>query len=138
MGYDGSDLIRIRQRLIDANAEIKGIEKIIDYCNNWDDRLETEMEDKDDIWSRGMDAIGEEFAIIDEMVRYCHKRIDELNYELNDIRGQLSRYNHGDYEITCEFYKWFHDPYDGNDPPHVNTSLCKVCKCKNCPYKPFD
>ena len=92
----GKDFCRLRQRLIDDKAEIDGINKILDYCSNWTDRLELEI--NNDIYSRGMDVIGEEFAIIDEMVGYCHKRIDELKDELNDIRGQLSRYNHGDYE----------------------------------------
>lgn len=94
----GKDLCRIRQRLVDGQAEINGINKILDYCSNWADRLELEMKDTDDIWRRGLNVIGEEFAIIDEMVKFCHKRIDELKDELNDIRGQLSRYNHGDYE----------------------------------------
>lgn len=98
MGFDGSDLSRISQRIIDGQAEIDGINKILDYCSNWADRLELEMKDTDDIWRRGLDVIGEEFAIINEMVGYCRKRIDELKDELNDIRGQMSRYDHGDYE----------------------------------------
>ena len=98
MGFDGSDLSRLRHRLSDYKAEMDGIRKILDYCSNWTDRLELEMRDTDDIWRRGLDVIGEEFAIIDDMVNYCHKRIDELNDELNDIRGWLSRYDHGDYE----------------------------------------
>lgn len=102
MGFEGSDLSMVRKKLIDAEAEIKGIKKIMDYCGNWADRLEMELEDTDDIWRRGLDVIGEEFAIIDEMIRYCLKRIDELNDELNDIRGQLSRYNHGDYTDTAK------------------------------------
>lgn len=102
MGFDGSDLSRLRQKLIDCKAEIDGINKIHDYCGNWADRLEMELKDTDDIWRRGLDVIREEFAIIDEMMRFCHKRIDELNDELNDIRGQLSRYNHGDYEEGSE------------------------------------
>ena len=92
----GKDFCRIRQKLIDNKAEIDGINKILDYCSNWTDRLELEI--NNDIYSRGMDVIGEEFAIIDQMVDFCHKRIDELKDELNDIRGQLSRYDHGDYE----------------------------------------
>ena len=98
----GKDFCRIRQKLIDGDAEIKGIKKILDYCSNWTDRLELELKDTDDIWRRGLDVIGEEFAIIDEMVKFCYKRINELNDELNDIRGQLSRYNHGDYEEEGE------------------------------------
>ena len=99
---NGNDLCIVRQRLIDAHAEIKGIKKIMDYCSNWTDRLEMELRDTDDIWRRGMDVIEEEFFIIDEMMKYCQKRIDELNDELNDIRGQLSRYNHGDYTDTAK------------------------------------
>ena len=95
---NGKDLCRLRQKLVDAKAEIDGINKILDYCSNWVDRLELEMQDTDDIWRRGLDVIGEEFAIIDEMVGFCHKRIDELKVELNDICGWLSRYDHGDYE----------------------------------------
>ena len=91
-------LDELRQRLVDCKAEIDGINKILNYCNNWTDRLEMEMRDTDDIWSRGMDVIGEEFAIIDQMVSFCHNRIDELKVELVDIRGWLSRYNRGDYE----------------------------------------
>lgn len=102
MGFDGSDLSRLNQRLVDAKAEINGINKILNYCSNWTDRLELEMRDTDDIWRRGFDVIGEEFAIIDEIVNYCHKRIDELKDELNDIRGWLSRYNHGDYTDTAK------------------------------------
>ena len=98
MGFDESDLNRIWRKFIDDKAEIDGINKILDYCNNWVDRLELELKGTDDIWRRGLDVIGEEFAIINEMVGYCHKRIGELHDELNDIRGQLSRYNHGDYE----------------------------------------
>ena len=98
MGFDGSDLNRIRQKLVDGDAEIKGIKKILDYCSNWTDRLELEMQDTDDIWRRGLDVIGEEFAIIDQMVTFCNKRMGELDVELSDIRGQLSRYNHGDYK----------------------------------------
>lgn len=94
----GKNLCRIRQRLIDGQAEINGINKILNYCSNWTDRLELEMQDTDDICRRGFDVIGEEYAIIDEMVNYCNKRIDELKDELNDIRGWISRYNHGDYE----------------------------------------
>lgn len=138
MGFDGSDLSRLNQRLVDAKAEINGINKILDYCSNWADRLELEMKDTDEIWSRGMDVIGEEFAIIDEMVNYCHKRIDELKDELNDICGWLSRYDHGDYDITCEYYKWFHDAFDTSEMPPVHTSLCKVCKHEDCPYNPLD
>lgn len=96
MGFDGSDLNRLRQRLADYKAEMDGIRKILDYCCNWTDRLELEM--SNDTCSRGMDVIGEEFAIIDKMVTFCNKRMGELDDELNDIRGQLSRYNHGDYE----------------------------------------
>lgn len=100
MGFDGSDLGRLSQRLVDCKAEINGINKILDYCSNWTDRLELEMDGylHHNNCGRGLDVIGEEFAIIDEMVKFCHKRIDELKDELNDIRGQLSRYNHGDYE----------------------------------------
>ncbi len=135
MGFDGSDLSRINQKLIDCKAEINGINKILDYCGNWADRLEYDI---DDNWRRGLDVIGEEFAIINEMVGYCHKRLDELHDELNDIRGQLSRYNHGDYEITCEWYKWFRSPYDGTEPPPVHSGVCKICKCEDCPYRPLD
>lgn len=94
----GKDFCRLRQRLVDAKAEIDGINKILDYCSNWTNRLELEMRDTDDIWRRGMDVIGEEFAIINQMVGFCHKRIDELSIELSDIRGWLSRYDHGNYE----------------------------------------
>jgi len=102
----------ISQRLVDAKAEINGINKILNYCSNWTDRLELEMQDTDDICRRGFDVIGEEYAIINEMVNYCHKRIDELKDELNDIRGQLSRCNHGDYNVTSEYYKWFNDRFN--------------------------
>lgn len=92
----GKDFCRLRQRLVDDKAEIAGIGKILDYCSNWTDRLELEMQD--DNCGRSMDVIGEEFAIVDQMVTFCNKRMGELDVELNDIRGQLSRYNHGDYD----------------------------------------
>lgn len=93
MGFDGSDLSRLSQRLIDDKAEIEGIKKIVAFCKKWQKRIEHQLED--DIWSENAE---EELDIIKEMLGFCHKRLDELNDELNDIRGQLSRYNHGDYE----------------------------------------
>lgn len=127
----------INQQLVDCKAEINGINKILNYCSNWTDRLELEMQDTDDIWRRGFDVIGEEYAIIDEMVNYCNKRIDELKDELNDIRGKLSRYNQNDYDITCKYYEWLHDPFDQSEVPPVHTSLCNVCKYKDCPHNPL-
>lgn len=96
----GFDLNRLRQRLADYKAEMDGIRKILDYCCNWTDRLELEMNGYlyYNNCGRGMDVIGEEFAIIDQMVTFCNKRMGELDDELTDIRGQLSRYDHGDYE----------------------------------------
>ena len=112
MELNGKDLCRIRQRLIDGEAEIGGINKILNYCSNWADRLELEMDAhktsklKNVICApgsfRGMDVIGEEFAIIEEMVGYCNKRIGELQDELNDIRGQLLSYNYGEYIDTAK------------------------------------
>lgn len=116
------DLDELNKRLIDCKEEINNINKILDYCCNWTDRLELEMEAHDTSKLknvicapgsfRGFDIIGEEYAIIDEMVNYCHKRIDELKHELTDIRGWLSRYNHGDYDVTSEHYKWFNDRFN--------------------------
>ena len=95
------DLIdELNKRLIDCKEEINDINKILDYCSNWTDRLEIEMNGylHYNNCGRGMDVIGEEFAIIDKMVTFCNKRMGELDVELNDIRGWLSRYNHGDYK----------------------------------------
>lgn len=80
-------------KLNEFRAEIKGIKKIIDYCKKWQKRIEHQAED--DIWTENAE---EELGIINEMLTFCHKRLDEMNDELNDIRGLLSRYNHGDYE----------------------------------------
>lgn len=93
MELSGKDLCRIRQRLVDVHAEINGINKIVAFCKKWQKRIEHQLED--DIWSENCE---EELDIIKEMLGFCHKRLDELNDEINNIHGQLSRYKHGDYE----------------------------------------
>jgi chromosome segregation ATPase len=100
MACDALDelLDELNKRLIDCKEEINDINKILDYCSNWTDRLELEMSNTNDILRRGLDVIGEEYTIIDEMVNLCNNRIDELKHELTDIRGWLSRYGHGDYD----------------------------------------
>ncbi len=134
MGFDGSDLSRLSQRLIDDKAEIEGIKKIVAFCKKWQKRIEHQLED--DIWSENCE---EELDIIKEMLGFCHKRLDELNDELNDIRKQLLRYNHGDYDIACEWYKWFRAPYnETSEQPPVNTGFCKICKNEDCPHNPLD
>ena len=61
-------------------AEIKGIKKIIEYCQKWQKRIEHQLED--DIWSENAE---EELDIINEMLAFCHKRLDEMKEEVDDI-----------------------------------------------------
>ena len=80
MGFDGSDLSRLSQKLIDNKAEIEGIKKIVAFCKKWQKRIEHQLED--DIWSEHAE---EELDIINEMLTFCRSRLDEIKEEVNDI-----------------------------------------------------
>jgi hypothetical protein len=61
-------------------AELKRINKIINYCKKWQKRIEHQLED--DIWTENAE---EELEIINEMVGFCRSRLDEIKEEVNDI-----------------------------------------------------
>ena len=67
-------------KLNEFRAEIKGIKKIIDYCKKWQKRIKHQVED--DIWTENAE---EELEIIKEMFAFCHKRLDEIKKEVDDI-----------------------------------------------------
>ncbi len=124
-------------KLRELKTEVAGIKKIIAFCKKWQKRIEHQLED--DIWSENCE---EELDIIKEMLAFCHKRLDEINKEVDDISGHLSRYNHGDYDITCKYYEWFFHTscLASDDPlpqPTIDAELCKVCELRNCPHYPL-